>query len=155
MHFSVEKIEGAIDQEMSQFAKECIDDALLKYMGFQIDPLTFVTTLETYAKDHDKVFFIARANGKVIGVFFGEAKNIPFTNHLMAVELYFRVSEEYRGQGVGKCLIMGFEAWAKGKGCEISVCGVNQFTSSATKDANRRLARDGYRLYVNEYFKVL
>lgn len=155
MKTSIEMIDGGIDEEIRRFAQECVADVILKYIGFAIDPATFCETLEVYAKDPEKLFLIARVGEKAVGTFLGEIKNYPFTKNKIAVELYFRVSEEFRGQGISKFLIKEFETWAKDKGCRFAICGVNEFSSHATQGANQRLVNENYHLYGKEYFKEL
>lgn len=155
MIIQIENIEGGIDESIITFAKECIEDTRFADAGFKIDPGIFSDTLQIFANDPEKVFFIARVDGKAVGVFLGEIRNYPFTNVRIAVELYFRVSDEYRGKGIFTHLLKYYEDWARNKGCKFSVCGVNIFSSHGHAAAAGILERDDYQYFGSEYFKEL
>ena len=101
-----------------QFAREA------KQNGYNItfDTVKFTDSFSKVIDNPDYFYYLAEVNKEVVGFFLGAVFKPLFSEDILAVEMFWWLEKEYRGNKVALKMLKSFETWAKEAGAsEVSV----------------------------------
>lgn len=152
--FSVEKFNGELSQEFVAYVVKAASGSTMSKAGVTIDQDKLGATIKDYAFNENKVIFLAKCEGEVIGSFMGHINEVTFTTDKMAYETYTWIMPEYRGNHIGQLMLDMFEDWATKKGCKAVVFGVDILVDKDLLPAEKMLEGSGYKFFEKKFIKV-
>lgn len=107
--------------------------------------------LRHFAEDPKSVIFVAVDGTSIIGTIMGSVAKFPFTDFLVANEVFIRVDD--KGKGVGRQLVDSFTEWGLSMGCKAVCLGVNQFTGADPDGACRAIEKMGFKPFNRNFYR--
>jgi len=119
------------DLNFAEFVKDAILETKYSDVGIRFKPAIISKEFIEAIENDSKVVFACIDHGKIAGILLGSIGNVIFSDTPIAEQLYVRVSESHRGNGIYKNLLIMFISWAKRKSCQMVLVGSHYHTSSA------------------------
>lgn len=88
--------------------------------SFEVETAAFENSWDKLLASPDDVIFVSENQGEIQGYLLGLSHSTFFANGSVAVAEELMVHESQRLKGLGKALMVEFEAWAKSKGCRLA-----------------------------------
>ena len=113
------KIARAVERDildLSILSKQFFKEAKKNGYNLTFKQDKFAQSFLSIVNNPSYYYLIATKDGEAVGFFLGGIISPLFSDDVLAVEMFWWVTEEFRGQNVAIPMLKMFEAWAKQSG---------------------------------------